>query len=256
MYCMNALFIDSGIGGITTLCEVIKHIPTLNFIYYADNRFAPYGDLNSATITNRMVQIINSQLHNNIGLIVIACNTATANSIDILRSMYNIPIIGTEPAIKPTSRLGNNVLVLATPSTTRHLRIKKLINDCSCPIKVVACKTLANNIDKAILYKNKLAINKINNIISDIKKLSKNKTHIVLGCTHYVYLKDKLSTICNCTVIDGNYGVLKQVMLHVNDSFCSKKPTGLFVLSQKNSVLCKKYRKIFKQTLANVVNVW
>lgn len=253
---MNTLFIDSGIGGITTLCEVIKHIPTLNFIYYADNKFAPYGDLNSTTITNRMVQIINSQLHHNIGLIVIACNTATANSIDILRNMYNIPIIGTEPAIKPASKTGNNIMVLATPSTSMHSRFKALVKACPCNISVIANKTLATNIDNAMLYNDKLAINEVNNIIKSILEQSKNKTHIVLGCTHYIYLKDKLSSNSNCAVIDGNYGVYKQILRHINSSFCNKKPTRLFVLSQKNSVLCKKYRKIFKQTLANVVNVW
>ena len=124
---MNVLFIDSGIGGISTLCCVIKLMPKLNFIYYADNQFAPYGKLKNSFITTRLTEIINSQINNNVGLIVIACNTATACSIDVLRQRYKVPIVGIEPAIMPLTEQ-QKALVLATKATTKQQRFKKVLS--------------------------------------------------------------------------------------------------------------------------------
>lgn len=252
---MNVLFIDSGIGGITTLTSAIKKIPNLNFIYFADDKFSPYGNLSSQEIIARLKYIINSQLNNNIGLVVLACNTATANAIDTLRNYYNIPIIGTEPAIKPAQKKGNNVLVIATPSTINHKRFGKLIKNSSCNIEVIEMKNLAKQIDNYFLYGNQFCKEEIDKTIKDIALLAKNKTHIVLGCTHYVHLATLISSHSKARVLDGNYGVTKQIVKYITPSFCSKKPLQKFILSSKNDDLCKKYRKIFVQTLANEQNV-
>lgn len=249
---MNTLFIDSSIGGLSTLCQVIKLIPNLNFIYFADNKYAPYGNLDTKTITKRLITIINGQLRHNIGLIVLACNTATANSIDILRKIYKIPIIGIEPAIKPASKAGNNILVLATPSTTKHPRFTKLINTCPCSIKFQPMPTLAKLIDDYFLYGEPETQRQLDLLTNSIGKMAQDKTHIVLGCTHYSFLKEKLSKVTNARILDGNYGVCKQVLKFVDYRFCSQTPLQKFVLSDNNSDLCKKYRKIFEETLANV----
>ena len=248
---MNVLFIDSGLGGISTLCCVIKELPKLNFIYYADNQYAPYGKLKNTFITTRLTEIINSQINNNIGLIVIACNTATACSIDYLRQRYNVPIVGIEPAIMTLTKT-QKALVLATKATTKQQRFKKLIKNCMCKVKVLPKKHLASQIEQALLYPTNKHTSQLNKSIKSICKASKDCTHIVLGCTHYSFIKDKLSHISPLTILDGNYGVAKQVCRLVDNTFLSSKPLQKFVFSKQNSDLCKKYRKIFKQTLANV----
>ncbi len=253
---MNVLFIDSGIGGLTTLATCVKQTPNLNFIYFADNKYAPYGSLTSLDITRRLITIINSQLKYNIGIIVLACNTATANSIDILRRLYNIPIVGIEPAIKPAYGINNKILVLATPATTKHSRFAKLVSACPCSIEIVPMQNLAKQIDNYYLYKNKKNKADLQKTINYIIKISKNKTHIVLGCTHYVFLKNSLSKLIHSTILDGNLGLSKQLLTKLSIKFLSKNPTQKFVLSNQNSDLCKKYRKIFEQTLANITNVW
>ena len=256
IYKMNVLFIDSGIGGISTLATCIKYMPNLNFIYYADNQFAPYGNLNARQITNRIINIIKSQLKYNVGVVVIACNTATACSIDEVRTLFSLPIIGTEPAIKPACATDRNVIVFATPATTSHDRILKLADNKPCPVDIIPLPHFAKHIDDYFI---KQSIDALQNIYADIRhitKLSQNKTHIVLGCTHYIFFKNEIEEQTKCTVLDGNFGVFKQLKRFISDKFFSNNPTQKFVFSLQNSDLCKIYRKIFKQTLAKHINVW
>lgn len=254
---MNVLFIDSGIGGISTLCTCVQHMPNLNFIYYADNKYAPYGNLSTEQITSRICSIINSQLKHNIGLVVIACNTATACSIDTIRGLYKIPIVGTEPAIKPAcNNKDNNVIVFATPATAVNPRILRLTNNSPCNIDIVALPKLARLIDSYFLYGDIASHQQIEQELKNISKLSANKTHIVLGCTHYIFLKEEILKATKCTVLDGNVGVCKQLKRLVSNKFSSPRPTQKFVFSLQNSDLCKNYRKIFEQTLAKRINVW
>lgn len=252
---MNVLFIDSGIGGITTLATAVKALPNLNFIYYGDDKFSPYGNLDNNQIINRLKTIINSQLGHNIGLIVLACNTATAAAIDTLRKTYNIPIIGTEPAIKVASKPGNRLLVLATPATTANKRFNKLVLACPCSLEVSPMIALAKQIDNYFLFGDYFSKDEIDITINQINHLAKDKTHIVLGCTHYVHLKRLIASRTGKVVVDGNEGVCKQILKYTSDSFLKPHPLQKFIVSSKNIKLCKKYRKIFLQTLANIDNV-
>lgn len=248
---MNTLFIDSGIGGLTTLCTTIKQIPNLNFIYYADDKYSPYGNLNQSQIINRLICIINSQLKYNIGLIVIACNTATANAIDYLRKIYNIPIIGTEPAIKPAYSTGNSILVLATPSTTKQSRFSRLIKKYTCNIEIAPMPLLAKQIDNYFLFGDQFSKDEIDATLKYITYLSHNKSHIVLGCTHYVHLRKLIREQTGKQVLDGNDGVCKQIQKKLSIHMLSNKPKQKFIVSSKNVEISKKYRRIFTQTLAN-----
>lgn len=253
---MNVLFIDSGIGGLTTLAQTIKLIPNLNFIYFGDDKFSPYGNLTQEQIISRLNAIITSQIHHNIGLIVLACNTATANGIDNLRKTYKIPIIGTEPAIKPASKPGSRILVLATPATTKHKRFYSLVLNCPCSLEIAPMPALAKQIDNYYLYGDWFARDEIDTTINNISLLAKSKTHIVLGCTHYVHLKRLIKSRTGKEVVDGNLGVAKQIERKINPKFLNSNPTQKFLVSSKNQSMCKKYRKIFLQTLANIDNVW
>ena len=94
---------DSGIGGITVFNSIKKLLPKEDIIYFSDNLNSPYGNKPIETI--KKISFNNTQwlLDNGCKLIVVACNTATTNSISDLRNKFNIPFVGIEPAIKPAA---------------------------------------------------------------------------------------------------------------------------------------------------------
>ena len=110
---------DSGIGGISIYNEIKKTLPLENTIYIADNLNAPYGKKNEEEIIQLSIKNTQKLLDLGCKLIVVACNTATTNAIEVLREKFNIPIVGIEPSIKPAmlKTKTNNIGVLATEKT-------------------------------------------------------------------------------------------------------------------------------------------
>lgn len=220
---------DSGIGGLTTLKEIRKLLPNENYFYYADTKNNPYGDKNDEELYYITKNIVYRLLKRNIKLIVVACNTATTRCIKKLRSDFpDIEFIGTEPAIKVAcDRNCKNILVMATPSTIESERTHTLIKDnkkSNQKITLLKCEGLASAIEK----NNKKEIDKILNILfKDIKKDEYDS--IVLACTHYPYIKDKIQKMFpNSYIIDGNIGVAKRVkyIIDTNKLSSSSKLKG------------------------------
>ncbi len=201
---------DSGIGGLTTLEEIKKLLPNENYIYYADTKNNPYGEKSKEELCSITENIVNYLLERDVKLIVIACNTATTNCIEYLRNKFkNIEFVGTEPAIKVACDNNyKNTLVLATPSTINSERTQSLLEK---NIKenenfyLIPCEGLANAIEKK-------DDDKINELLDKYLKDYKNIDSIVLGCTHYPIIKDKIQKYFpNAKLIDGNIGVAKRV---------------------------------------------
>ena len=121
---------DSGVGGISVLKELYKVMPQENYIYFGDSQNAPYGtrpleEIRSLTIAN--VELLLKQEAKGI---VVACNTATAAAVRILRGMYpDIPLVGIEPAVKPAALQPGHprVLVMATPMTIQGEKYNALM---------------------------------------------------------------------------------------------------------------------------------
>ena len=116
------VFIDSGIGGLTTLSESIKLI-NRDYIFFADNKHAPYGSHSKKDIYSYIKNIIDNLLQRyHINNIILACNTATTSAIEKLRLTYpNINIIGTEPAVNLANKYGlNSAFCIATPTTIKQ----------------------------------------------------------------------------------------------------------------------------------------
>jgi len=251
---MNVLFIDSGIGGLTVLAQTVHDIPNLNYIYFADSEFAPYGNKTPQQITNRLKSIIET-FKNQINLVVLACNTATACSINKLRQIFPFHIIGTEPAIKPATNLTKNILLVCTNATSKSKRLKALISNCQANVKIFSPIKLASYIDNFYLTGNRLANLQINRCINKIATKAKTCGCIVLGCTHYIFLSSKLTNKINLPVLDGNFGIKEQIKRYICDKNISDNPNQQFIVSSKNANLAKKYQIIFSQTLAKLLDV-
>lgn len=220
---------DSGIGGLTTLEEIKKILPNEDYIYYADSKNNPYGEKNTDELFKITKNIVDYLISENVKIIVIACNTATTKCISMLRDAYpNMIFVGTEPAIKVACDNNyKNTLVMATPGTISSDRTHELIDNNikkNENIYLVACDGLAN----AIENKNDSLIDSILHKYLDPYK-NYNIDAIVLGCTHYPIIGDKIhSFFPNSVLIDGNKGVANQVkkQLEVNNLLNNKTSEG------------------------------
>ena len=127
---MKVGIFDSGVGGITVLKTAMELLPQVDYIYYSDNKHVPYGTKTKEEVLGYVNEIVAFLISQGVDAIVIACNTATSIAVKILRSCYDIPIIGMEPAVKLalTHHQQGKVLVTATPLTLKEEKFKDLVN--------------------------------------------------------------------------------------------------------------------------------
>ncbi|MGG4491075.1 glutamate racemase [Metabacillus idriensis] len=213
---MRIGFFDSGIGGISVLNEAIKHFPNEDFLYYADTRNVPYGTKTKEEVNKHVQTAVEDILKQEVKALVIACNTATSISINELRSTYDIPIIGMEPAEKPAIKLSSSmdkrVLVCATDLTLKELKYRKLItridkdsivDPLPLPELVEFCEELNFNWDELSPY-----------FSSKLEEFDLNQYGtVVLGCTHFPYYKPILKKLLppHIHLIDGNKGTIERL---------------------------------------------
>ncbi len=233
-------FFDSGIGGICLLYECVKRLPVFDFTYFSDNANVPYGSLPQ----NRLIELTDSVFEQisklNPVAAVIACNTVTARCIDYIRSKYPFEIIGIQPAIKTASEIEGKCLVLATPSTADSQPIKNLIDKFGKEkTEIVACTDLAQYIE-----------NNIDNIDEKYIKsiLPKRRCDsVVLGCTHYIYIKDIVRAYYNCPVFDGVVGTCENLVRKLGKSDHSVKRAQKITFTGE---FATKNRSIFRKLIS------
>lgn len=248
----SILFYDSGIGGLSTLSSTIKLLPCERYIYFADNKNVPYGNRTKQEISNLVFENISRLLSRfKIKLIVIACNTATSLAIDDLRAKINIPIIGIEPALKVAERKSKNkeILMISTKATAHSERYFKLAKSVSCKVHTCYMPKLASKIEHGLISNN-LDISKEINFLKETLETFKNIDQIVLGCTHYSLISDKLSKELSLSVTDGNFGVakniyrtLKKISTIRNSGFLNL----MIILSKSSTELTTQYRQILEK---------
>lgn len=249
------LFIDSGVGGLSTLAETYQKLPA-NYLYFADNKNSPYGNHSANEIFEYLKEIINSlRLTYNIKIIVLACNTATTSAIKSLRNHFSsIKFIGTEPALKVAKNKGfKNIFCVSTPATLKQpkfISLKEAINE---NIIEYPAKMLASCIEKYHLHPSIATFYNLKKELYKIALKSKKCDSIVLGCTHYVLVKTDILSITNKPVFDGNVGVSNQVIFWHNK--LAKKPNKSsvkFFVSNTQIAPKEIYKKIFNEILAKV----
>jgi len=208
-------FFDSGVGGLSVMKEAINLMPNENFIYFGDSKNAPYGVKESEEVRKLTLEAADFLLRNNVKAIVVACNTATSAAIDVLRDKYkDTIIIGIEPALKPAVKLNRkgNIIIMATPMTLREKKFKSLMDKYKNNNSIVPlpCAGLVEFIEQGILEGNELE-----KYLEDKFKpyLNEEIAAIVLGCTHYPFIKETLSKVVgkNVPIIDGGVGTSQEL---------------------------------------------
>ena len=202
---------DSGVGGISVLAQARRLLPRERFVYFGDTLHAPYGTRAPEEVLALAEAAFDRLRLLNCKAVVIACNTATAAAAAHLREKWpDLPIIAMEPALKPASLLrhGGSVLVLATPMTLRlekFARLMALYGEGAVPVPCPGLPELVEAMDfgAAEAYlREKLA-----------PHLDPAPDAVVLGCTHYVFLRPALGRIlpAGTPVVDGNLGTARQL---------------------------------------------
>jgi glutamate racemase len=222
---------DSGVGGISVLKHIHALLPHENLIYFADSKHAPYGSKTPEEIIARCMEIADFLLQKNVKALVVACNTATAAAIDELRETFDLPIIGMEPAVKPAAEASKNgvIGVLATVGTLKSAQFAALLESYGRNVKVVtqACVGLVECIERGELDtpETKALIRQYTSPL-----LAEDADTIVLGCTHYPFVKDSIREIVGekISLIDTGAAVAKQLKRQLEEK-------GLLSTSQEKA---------------------
>ncbi|HDP75007.1 MAG TPA: glutamate racemase [Bacteroidales bacterium] len=196
---------DSGAGGLTVLSELIKIMPNEKYIYFADSANCPYGSKPAEEIIGLSDKITRFLITKGCKAIVVACNTATAAAIDYLRGAYSIPFIGMEPAVKPASQntKTKSIGVLATAGTFKgRLYIetsRKYATDVNVCYQVGEGLVEFVESGKANSPEAEQLLHRYIDPMVDC-----NIDHLVLGCTHYPFLKPVLERMLpgHITIVD------------------------------------------------------
>jgi glutamate racemase len=209
---------DSGIGGLTLLSEIIRHLPNEQYCYYADTENVPYSTKSEVQIKEYVENAVNYFQQRKVKTIVLACNTATNVCIEDLRGRLSIPIIAIQPAVKvavdkDSTELNfqkKNILVCATPITLRSARFQRLVHSLNADaiVERMALPELVNFAEREEF--GKLAEDYIKETLQqiDISKFSS----IVLGCTHFTYFEPIFYQLApHLSIFDGNEGTARHL---------------------------------------------
>lgn len=202
---------DSGVGGISVLRKAVELLPNENFIYFGDNKNAPYGSKSTEEIRRLAAQAIDRLLRQDVKAIVIACNTVTSAYAAILRAQVSIPVIGMEPAVKPASlaRSGGVVLALATRATLSLDKFNRLMDVYGEGVIPLEGKGLVELVEAG-----KADSSETRAALADLfaPYLTSQVDGIVLGCTHYPFLRRQIEHFFpNAQIFDGREGTVRQL---------------------------------------------
>ena len=210
---------DSGIGGLSIWKEITTLLPNENTIYLADSKNAPYGQKSPEKIIEFCIKNTEFLLERNCKLIVVACNTATTNAINYLRSNYDIPFIGIEPAIKPAAlqTKTNSIGILATKGTLSSELFNNTSQKFSDGIAII--EQIGEGLVPLIESGNIESVEMEQLLVRYLNPmLKKNIDYLVLGCSHYPFLIPQIRKIVGnqVTIIDSGEAVAKQTMAILN----------------------------------------
>lgn len=203
------------------LKELHKLLPKEDFIFLADQVNVPYGEKSQSQLCRLASNISDFLIKNDTKLIVVACNTATCNSIDFLRKKFTIPFVGTVPAIKTAAEKTKNkcIGVISTPSTSKSNYLSDLISGYAQGVKVVnvGCAGLENIVEEGMI-KSEEVESLLKKYLEPIKIAKADA--IVLGCTHYPFLKTSIKTSLgsNIKILDSGKAIARRTLSILKDS--------------------------------------
>ncbi|WP_368239272.1 glutamate racemase [Clostridium tertium] len=248
-------FFDSGVGGLSVMKEAIQVMPNENYIYFGDSKNAPYGVKSVEEVRDLTFKAVEFLLNKGVKGIAIACNTATSAAVADLRKVYpDLPLVGIEPALKPAVELNKdgNILIMATSMTLKEEKFNRLMSRYKdrASIIPVPCPGLVEFIESGKLDGKEVE----EYLFEKMNTYNGGKiASIVLGCTHYPFIKDTLVKIIgkDITIIDGGLGTAKELRRRLREKnlLTESKENGTIEIinsSNKNEVIDLSYRLLNK----------
>jgi glutamate racemase len=205
---------DSGVGGVSVFSEIRRLLPHENLIYVADSAHIPYGDKTNEFIAARAVAITEFFVGRQAKAVVVACNTATSAAVETLRTRFDLPIIAMEPAIKPAAQHSRSrvIGVLATQGTLSGERFANLRARYGGNVEIIwqACSGWVECVESGDIESRETQA-----LVSRYVKplLEKRADTLVLGCTHYPFLRDVIQRVAGpeVTLIDPSPAVAREL---------------------------------------------
>ena len=217
---MKIAFFDSGMGGLSVLHHAMKVLPHEQFVFYADEDNVPYGTKTKEQVQDYVDKAFRFLLKQDVKAIVVACNTATSVAVAKMRSLYDVPIIGMEPAAKKALDMDGTkrVLVTATPITVKGRKMELLIEKVD---KDHLVDRLA--LPELVTFAERQEFN--SPAVTDYLKEQlvpfdfANYSALVLGCTHFNYFKDTMRQLLpeNVQFVDGNEGTVRELIRRLRE---------------------------------------
>lgn len=205
---------DSGLGGLSVLREIVAKRPDLPAIYVADSGHCPYGAKSADQIIERATAITDFLLGQGAQLIVVACNTATIAAVEYLRANYSVPFVGMEPAVKPAVAATKTgvIGVLATGAALAGDKLHRLIDRHRGEVRVITqpCPGLVEQVERGDLDgpETRALLTRYAEPL-----IAAGADTLVLGCTHYPFLRAALAEIAGpgITLLDTGEAVARRV---------------------------------------------
>lgn len=248
-------FFDSGVGGLTIWHEFITLMPNESTLYLADSKHAPYGEKSKEFIVERSIANTEFLLNKGAKTIVVACNTATTNAIQLLRDTFDVPFIGIEPAFKPAALQSKRkkVGVLATRGTLNSTLFNETYERFGKDVETLiqVGKGLVELIEN-----NQVQSPEMHSLLKSYIEpmLEFGVDYIVLGCTHYPMLRPLLERMVHpeVEIIDSGAAVATQTrkILIDNELKCVQEGAQHQFFTNGNAEI---FSKIVKQVGYNAV---
>ncbi|WP_017365851.1 glutamate racemase [Methylococcus capsulatus] len=187
---------DSGVGGLSVLREIRAVLPHENLLYVADSGHLPYGNKPAEYIEQRALTVGRFLLSRGAKAIVVACNTATAAAITVMRAEFRVPVIGMEPGLKPAVALSKSLVVgvLATEGTLKSAKFRDLVGRTTEKVEVIAqaCPGWVEQVELG-----DLGSPATRDLVRRYTEpaLERGADTLVLGCTHYPFLAGLIADV-------------------------------------------------------------
>ncbi|MEM1441544.1 MAG: glutamate racemase [Verrucomicrobiota bacterium] len=218
---MKIGILDSGVGGFSVLREIHQLLPGFPLHYVADSSWCPYGNKPGDIIRERVASIADYLLDAGAEILVIACNSATIHAVGSLRDTYPLPVVGMEPAVKPAAELTKSgvVGVLATEASIAGEKFHQLVNTHASGIRVITkpCPKFVDLVESGVLEGEEVD-RAVDDAVTPL--LDANADVLVLGCTHYPFLKSAIEKRIpeTITLLDTGPAVAKRTASFLPES--------------------------------------
>lgn len=260
---------DSGLGGLSVLKNFLKLLPQYNYLYLGDNARVPYGEKSPEVIYNYSQQAVNFLFSQGCNLVIIACNTASAQALPMIQQDYlpkNYPERKVLGVIRPLAEAAanskkRNIGIIGTRSTINSQAYTKEIKKINTKINVeeLAAPLLVPLIEEGWAKKPETKM-----ILKKYLKPLKTKQIklLILGCTHYPFLIKDIRRICGKKIEVPNPGeiIAESLKIYLKNHpelklRAAKKPVRIFYSTDKNGLFKKLGEKFLGQKIDDFKSV-